>query len=81
MITIKQLEHILDSGSNSFDHFTEKETGKIIDVWQDIEDKIKNGEGLHKIESDFTELIKMAFKYGRNIGFNQGYSKATEYLK
>lgn len=68
-----QLEKILNGEMAISSAIAVKEADELVEIWEDINDKISNGEGLHKIEGSILELIEKAFAYGKEIGYEKGH--------
>lgn len=68
-----QLEKILNGEMAITSSIAVKEADELVEIWENINDQISNGEGLHKIESSILELIEKAFAYGKEIGYEKGH--------
>ena len=73
MFDAMQLEKILNGEMAISSAIAVKEANELVEIWENINDKISNGEGLHKIESSILELIEKAFAYGKEVGYEKGH--------
>ena len=73
MFDAMQLEKILNGEMAISSAIAVKETDELVEIWENINDKILNGEGLHKIEGSILELIEKAFAYGKEVGYEKGH--------
>ena len=78
MFDAMQLEKILNGKTAISSTIAVKEADELVEIWEDINDKISNGEGLHKIEGSILELIEKAFAYGKEIGYEKGYDNGYD---
>ena len=78
MFDAMQLEKILNGEMDISSAIAVKEADELVEIWENINDKISNGEGLHKIEGSILELIEKAFTYGKEVGYEKGYDEGVE---
>ncbi len=67
MFDAMQLEKILNGEMAISSAIAVKETDELVEIWENINDKISNGEGLHKIEGSILELMKKLLHMGRKL--------------
>lgn len=78
MIDSIQLEKVLNGEMAISSSIAVKEAEDIVNIWKELEDQISSGEGLHKLEQTFLELIEKSFAYGKDVGYKDGFNKGHE---